>query len=789
MMIRSIFFCLAALLCLPATAQIKGKITDGKTGQGIGFVSVSLLSLPDSGLVKGQISDSAGRFSFENVPAGRYVLLLMAMGYQKLYKNPGDLAPPGEIALMADPALLNEVTVTGERAALQRQGDKLTVNISGNRLFNASANALDIFKKLPGLEVGADGAILMAGRVAPAVFIDGKPSPMSPEELQNYLASLTPAVISSIEVISNPSARYDGEHKGIIDIRLKRDQALGWQGTATAGLQQNRYALSENQFSLAYKTKKVAYTARAGYTGGNTIRRYGALQHLANTNIMTTRTGWKMGNNNVNLQLGADYKIHENHRVEALFRTYHLNRDVLLLNTLYTTDAAAEKLVFNTSSVNLSAPKQHNYAGNLNYSGRFGKTQLELVSSVVKIVNRQSEDIQNKDLVTGRLEEYWKTVLKNDILIRTAQLDFMRNTGKGKLTAGVKFAFTTTQNDIRYDTLAVAGDFVPDSARSNHFRYDEYIAAAYAGYEGSFKKLQYNLSLRAENTRSIANAYTEKSVTERNYLTWLPSLSLTYVFQPSRQLNLSFSRRITRPNFAQLNPFRVYFSPLNYFIGNPFLKASTTTMLSLSFAINTFNITVQAGRENDPLTRYPEYDSTTNILQYLGRNLSYNDFAAAEINFPVQVAKWWRMNYNVRGSYKKEPTPYHGVTYTIPITDYSLWGSQVFSLPRAFTFDISYVYKSRSGNGLYRIRPYGKVDLGLQRSWLNGKLNTKINVFDIFDTYRSYYIFREKQILNNELNHWFGNRKLAVNITYSFGRSTHKTRQSDRSEEENRAML
>ncbi|MGN7720539.1 TonB-dependent receptor domain-containing protein [Chitinophaga sp. 22620] len=789
-MMKKLMICCLLAFHFTAQAQttLKGKVTDEQTGLGVGFVSVSLLSLPDSGLVKGQISDSAGLFTFSDVKSGRYTLLLAAMGYRKLYRPVNGSANLGNIPLSPDASLLDGVTVTGERAAMQMQGDKLVVNISGNKLFNASTNAFDILKKLPNLEVGADGAILMAGRVAPGVFIDGKPSPMSPEELQNYLASLSPSMISSIEVISNPSGRYDGEHKGIIDIRLKRDQTLGWQGTATLSLQQNQYTLNENNLAVTYKTKKLAYTARLGYTTGNTVRHYDALQHQANTNIMTTNTRWLTGNNNPSIQLGADYNIHKDHKLELLLRTYQVRRDLALLNTLDITDASGEKPVSFTNSDNYSSPRQDNYAANLNYSGRLGKTQLDVLGSLVKIMNRQDEDIRNRDAFTGNLKDHWKTILKNDILIRALQADLTRNAGKGKLSAGAKFALSATENDLRYDTLNTAGEFVLDNGRTNSFRYDEYITAGYAAYEGSISKFGYTASLRVENTHSVANSYTEKQVTKRNYLAWLPSLSLTYAFHTNEQLNLSFSRRVTRPNFAQLNPFRMYISPLNYFIGNPFLQPSTTTQLSLTYSLRSLSVALRAGRESDPMTRYPEYDSVTNILQYLGTNLPYNDFAGIEVSFPVTVSKWWRMNHNIRGGYKKEQTPYHGVTYAIPITDYSVSGSQVFTLPAAVTLDVSYFYKSRSGSGLYIHRPLSSVDIGLQKTWLKGKLNSKLNVYDIFDDYRVKYIFREKQILNNELQHWFGNRRVVAALTFNFGSSTHKTKQSSRSDEENRAM-
>jgi outer membrane receptor protein involved in Fe transport len=684
---------------------------------------------------------------------------------------------------------LNGVTVSGRKSALKRQADRLVVNISGNRLYATAVNALDVLKKLPGLEVGGDGVILMSGRITPVIFIDGKPVPMSPEELQNYLASLSPDMIASIEVINNPSSRYDGEYKGIIDIRLKRDMTLGWKGTATGSLQQNAYTLSDNHLLLSYKTKKLAYTGSLDYMRGNGIRRYEALQHLANTNIMATNTGIVTAYNNLNYSLGADYSINKNQRLSIALRSYRMNRNISSFNTLHTTDATALHLVSHTHSYNIAVPKQQTYAANLGYTAQFGKKQLEVLGTLVQIDNGQHEDFQHTNTGNGELLDHWKTLLQNDILIRTVQADLADSLGKGKLRAGAKFAFTTTKNDLRYDTLNTRGLFILDSSRTNDFQYDEYISAAYISYEGSWNKLSYTLSLRAEHTRSIANSFTQGDVTTRDYLTWLPGLNLTYVISSGKQLNFSYSRRMTRPTFGQLNPFRFYNSPLNYYVGNPYLQPSTTQQLNIAYTWRSLNISLFGGRESDPMTRYPEYDSATNILEYLGRNLPYNDFAGIEVSFPLHITKWWTMQHNIRGAYKKELTPYHGVNYNIPITDYTVSGSQTFTLPQAITFDISYYYHSLSGNGLYIIQPIGSLDLGLRKTWMKGQLNTRINFYDILNTNKIKYIFREKRIINNELGHWFGNRKLVLTLSYNFGNSTHKARQRQKNEEESRAGM
>ncbi|WP_159442253.1 outer membrane beta-barrel protein [Chitinophaga niabensis] len=777
----SLFFSLL-ILNIPAFSQtvLRGKAVDDKNHSGIGFVTVSLLSLKDTALIQGQVSDSAGFFQFSGMPAGTYLLRLSTLGYKHTWKL-AETGDAGEIPMAADASLLEEVVVAGERPAFQRSGDKLVLNISGNKLFAASANTFDILKKVPGLEVNGDGTITMSGRITPGVFIDGKPVLMNAEELQQYLASLTPEMIASIEVISNPSSRYDGEYKGIIDIKLKRDQTLGWKGNALLSLQRNNYTLSDNTLQLSYKTGKVAYTARLGYRAGTTVHRYAALQHQANTNIMATNTQTLSGNNNFSYQLGAEYSFRKGQRIDVGLRVFNLNRDVDAFNTLFTTDSSAKRTIFHTYSINTSAPKQRNYAANLNYTAQFGEHQLDLLGSVAKVSNRQYEDIQNREAET--LLDYWKTALKNEILIRMAQADLSLKVWKGKVGAGAKFAYTTTKNDLRYDTLLANNDFGLDSSRTNNFQYDEYISAAYVSYERSWRKWNYTLSVRAEHTHSVAGIIT------RDYLNWLPGFLFTYTIDPTQQLHLSYSRRMTRPNFVQLNPFRFYLSPLNYVVGNPQLQPSQTNMLSLTYSHKSFNAAIQIGRELSPMARYPEYDSATNELEYLGRNLPYGDFAGIELSFPLSLKTWWKMQHSIRGAYRKEQTPYHEIIYTIPITDYTLSGSQVFTLPHAITFDLTYYYKSRSGNGIYRIKPLSSIDLSLQKSWLKGKLNAKISYYDILDTYRVYYIFREKQILNNELSHWFGNRRVVATLNYSFGRSTHKGKQNSKNEEENRAGM
>ncbi|MBA4852954.1 outer membrane beta-barrel protein [Emticicia sp. BO119] len=772
--------------------NISGKVIDYVSKQGVPFVNVSLLASKDSVLVKGSITDSSGIFQLSSVPKGSFILFFSSIEHQKYYQafsvENGTLSALqlNDIVLTPTSQVLNEVNVKADKIQIQQTDEKLIVNIADNKLFTTATNGFDILKKMPGVQINNDGSLSMAGGVIPAIFIDGKPMPMSVEQLQNYLNSLTPEMIASIEIIANPSGRYDAEYKAIIDIKLQRDKTLGWIGNYVGTLQQGVYTLNNNNLTLTYNTPKVAYTARLGYQTGATVYRYRALQHQANTNIMRTDTWQKTNNTNLNLQFEADYHIKKNHNLGLILRTNQVNRKAWADNTLHFTNSTGEYVLSNLHSMNNYIPSQRNYGINLSYDTRISKNDLHILGIFSQINNRRKEDIQNTQTLTGDLFNYWKTNLLNDISIRSIQSDFVSNIGKGKLEIGAKFAAISTKNHLRYDTLAKDNIFVPDPSRTNNFHYDEYISATYLIYGQKWSKLDYKIGMRAENTHSFANAITSNQITERNYLKWLPSINLSYQLANEQKMTVAYTHRMTRPGFEALNPFKFYLSPLNYWIGNPYLLPSVTKQLSLTYTKKNFYILLNAGREVDPMTRYPEYNRATNVLEYLGKNLPYNDFATLEANWSIVVKKWWRMNHNLGLYYKKEQMPYHGVVYQIPIKNYMINGSQVFTLAKDLTFDIYYLYVSSRGNSLYIMKPVYYIDLGLQKTWLKGKLNTKFTFYDITNTYYFRLVFREKSIINNEFSHWYGNQRLVFSLTYNFGKSGYKLRQNTRNEEESR---
>ncbi|MBM7417724.1 MULTISPECIES: TonB-dependent receptor domain-containing protein [Chryseobacterium] len=684
-------------------------------------------------------------------------------------------------------ATISEVIIQSSRRDLKLNEGNIVMNVSGNKDFKASTNILEVLRKTPGVTVDSEDGIFIGGRINPAIFINGKPVVMSTQELQSYLRSLSPETVESLEVNTNPSSKYDAEFKGIIDIKLKKNTNLGWIGNYIGNTSVNKFNYKENSLNLSYNTEKISYNVQLGYNNGISTYRYNALQRLANTNVMRTQTYQKDDVEIYTVQMGIDYKLNDKNRFGVNVRGNFRDSERIRLGSLYTVNKDETQLIFNTESKNPINYFQDNYGITADYSFQHKNFKLSFLGNYLSVKNKQEDDFLNSDKPTSQLLSYWKSDLLNKINIYTGQIDISQKIGEATFEAGLKLSDTNTNNMIRYDTLSTNKQFIFDPTRSNQFSYKEKIFAGYWAYSQKFNKLQINAGLRFENTQSISNAVTIDSVVSRNYLKWLPSFSASYAFNKSSELSLSYSRKITRPVFSQLNPFRFYYSPLNYWIGNPYLQPSFTNQIKAAYRYKNWVTAFTIGKETDVMTRYPIYDPKTNVLEFLGTNLPYRNFASLEMNFPIKIAKWWNINTQLAGYYNYELRPYLDEVFALKIYNYEMRLNQIFSLPKGYTLNIFSNYESKTGNSLYIIKSRYTVDISVQKSWLDNKLNMKISFNNIFDSYDQRLEFRHKQIMDTRFTHWWDTQKLILSLSYNFGSSKYLMKNIQKSEEENRA--
>ncbi|SFN50630.1 Outer membrane receptor proteins, mostly Fe transport [Chryseobacterium oleae] len=763
---------------------IKGKVLDSETKAPVFKAEISLLNTSDLRIIQKVLTDSLGVFQLNNRADNSYIVI-QKDGYEmKELDKAGDFSL---IELKPTVGNISEVVIRSAARNIKLSDGNIVMSVSGNRDFKTSANLLEVLRRTPGVSIDQEGGVFIGGRITPAIFIDGKPVTMSSQELQSYLRSLPPEMVESLEVNANPSSKYDAEFKGIIDIRLKRNGNLGWKGNYNGNTYANKFSYRENALNLSYNTEKTAYSLQANYNNGISTYRYNALQKLANTNVMRTNTYQEDEGTVYGIQTGADFRMNDKNRLGINLRGNFRKSDRFRLGSLYTTNRDESQLIFNTQSENPTEYSQENYGITADYTFHNKGFKLSFLGNYLSVTNKQNDDFINRDQPTAQLLSYWKSDLLNKIDIQTVQIDASQKIGNADLEAGMKYSRSDTDNNIRYDTLSVNNRFVFDPERSNMFSYKEKIWAGYVSYRQKFGKLQVNVGLRFENTQSISDAVTRDSIVSRNYLEWLPSFSTSYAFNKSNELSLSYSRKMTRPVFSQLNPFRVYFSPLNYWIGNPYLQPSFTSQIKLTYRYKNWVTSFTAGKEKDVMTRYPLYNPKTNVLEYLGTNLPYRKFASIETSFPVKLTKWWNITTQIAGYYNDEFRPYLDEVFALKVYNYELRVNQVFSLPKGYTVNLFANYESKTGNSLYIIKPRYTVDLSLQKSWFNNTLNTKISYNNIFDSYDQSLEFRHKQIMDNRLTHWWDSSRLILSVGYSFGSSKYQTKEIQKTEEENRA--
>jgi len=786
MNIKLWIFLLMLFLAFSGKAQqtVKGKVLNSETKKEIFLAEISVLNKSDQRIIQKVYTDSLGAFQLHHLAADSYFII------QKKDYETKEFEAAEQLSLIhLKPASQNisEVVIRGAARSIKLNDGNIVMSVSGNKDFKTSANLLEVLRKTPGVSIDQGGTIFLGGRITPAVFIDGKPIVMSAQELQAYLQSLSPEMVESIEVNGNPSSKYDAEFKGIIDIKLKRNGNLGWKGNYNGNSYVNKFSYRENALNLYYNSKKMAYSLQASYNNGISTYRYNALQRLTNTNVMRTSTNQEDEGKVSGIQLGADFRINNKNRVGMNVRGNFRRSERTRSGSLYTTNQYGSQEIFNTETENPIDYSQENYGLTADYSFQNKGFKLNFLGNYLTVKNRQKDDFINRDRSTTQLLSYWKSDMRNDIAIQTAQIDVSQKIESADIEAGIKYSSSDTNNNIRYDTLSVNDHFVVDPERSNMFSYKEKIWAGYLSYRQNFGKLQVNAGLRFENTQSTSNAVTKDSVVSRNYLEWLPSFSTSYIFNKSNELSLSYSRKITRPVFSQLNPFRVYYSPLNYWIGNPYLQPSFTSQIKLTYRYKSWVTSFIAGKEKDVMTRYPIYNPETNVLEYLGANLPYRKFASIETSFPVKLTKWWSVTTQLAGYYNDEYRPYLDEVFALKVYNYEVRVNQVFSLPKGYTVNIFANYESKTGNSLYIIKPRYTVDLSIQKSWFDNTLNTKIGYNNIFDSYNQQLEFRHKQIMDNRLVHWWDSSRLILSIGYSFGSSKYQTRELQKTEEENRA--
>ncbi|MDF3077932.1 MAG: hypothetical protein K0S09_1821 [Sphingobacteriaceae bacterium] len=787
--LSSIFFLLMIVATQATSAQnktgrnqISGNVADDRQ-KPLDYATISLLKAKDSSLVKSALSDASGNFYFENVANGDYLVSAAVVGYRTAFSKRFSL-DESNTTLKLEPMTLSmasktlkEVTVTAQKPLIERKMDKLVVNVEGNSI-SAGSTALEVLEKAPGVTIDKDDNISMKGKQGVLIMLDGKATYLSNADVANMLRNMQSSQIESIELVTSPSAKYDAAGtSGIINIKTKKSKNLGLNGTLTAGAGYGQTSKYNGGTTLNYRNNKLNFFGNYNYSNSGRINSLNLNREVIYKDTTTNfkqLNSWDNRRYSNSYKAGADYFISKNHTLGILLNGYsNRNDENSISNTNWVNNFNQAELI---NVLGDNTEKYNNNAFNLNYKGTLDTTGKELsVDLDYSQYSGNQDEIRNNTYQRINLDPRGSLGVKNyapaKINVKSAKIDYTYPINKTtKLEAGLKSSFVTTDNDLLL-AKQVGNTWVADPNYTNHFVYDENINAAYLNYSKEIKKTGIQLGLRAEQTNSKGNSITKSEVVKRHYLELFPSLSVSQKLDKNNDLGFSYSRRIDRPSYDNLNPFVNFLDEYTYKKGNPFLNPQFTSSLDLSHTYKgKFTTSLNYSHTKDVMTTVTEQEDETKKTFATERNLDEQEIWGLNVYAPFTLAKWWNMNNNLQVFNMKFKSASNGGSLSAGQTAVSYNMDNTFNITKSFGADMSAQYQSPLQYGIFKIQSQLSFNAGLRKSFANNKMNLRLSMSDVFNT-RRQRLSTTYQNMNLNFTEKGETQVARLTLNYRFGKN------------------
>lgn len=752
--------------------------------------TISLLRANDSTVEKNGVSDEDGKFSFRKLPAGRYIIRVEAVNCKKFTSSTFTLDPQSAALVLpvmaiepANRKVLKEVIVTATKPLVEHKVDRTIVNVDA-MITAAGSNALEALSKSPGVFVDIDGNINLNGKGGVLVLIDDKPTYLSAQDLAAYLRSLPAGIIEKIELISNPPARYDASGSAVINLQLKKNKAPGFNGNVSIAYNQGVYGRSNDALNINYRDRKINVFANMSYArdAGNTIetsrRNYYNVTGEDSAITLLDRK-YAYASDGYNLRTGLDYYISAKTTLGILLTGgIRPRRDRLLyssdqLNAQQKLDSIAMggttgNYQWYSGGVNVNMQRRINANGGL-FTGDLDYVNLHANGS--QLMNTAVYQIDGN--ISSANEIIYQ--LPADINIWSAKTDLtLPLKSRANMEAGYKSSYVVTNyNNNWYNGAGNA--FIQDYGKSDHFMYGENINAAYISTAIEWKRWAIKGGVRMENTRMHGHQPGNIAITDssfkRNYTNFFPSFYLSWKVDSAghHTFSISYSKRIRRPNYQQLNPFLFYSDRYSYNTGNPWLKPHCLHGIELKYDYKSFFMVEVAYLRINNLIQsivQPSGDVFITRPQNFGNNYSFNFIS----NLSTDIAKGWHVNaflilFHLVNNGVANGQAINNATNTAELE----LGNQ-FRLSKSWSAEVNGSYGSSHLQGQTRTDPFWQLNAGVQKMILNNKGSLKLSANDIFHT----IIRRDHIIPSQQMIAWrrtqTDTQRIGIAFSYRFGK-------------------
>jgi iron complex outermembrane receptor protein len=675
-----------------------------------------------------------------------------------------------------------EVTVIANKQFVKTLVDKTVLNIAA-KPSSAGQNALELLKIAPGVVVDPNENIQMGGKNGVTVLIDNQNTQLSAQDLAQLLKSIESDNIKEIEIITNPSAKYDAAgNAGIINIILKKSLTNGFNGSVTGNFTQSTHNRSSASTNLNFRKNKWNWFGNLGLNKGYQETIANNDRKLLNQQLIQ-RGKEKDQFGGDNIRAGIDYSVNKKTTIGFLW----------LLNTRFTNmdntnlTAIQQQGILDTNVVtNSIAPNRFNRNNyNVNYRWVNGNQQsLNIDADHTRFFSGLNNQVTILTIPSNGLTSPVSGVHNEagvNIQISSVRADYTQKlTDQLKLETGFKSVYSLANNELLV-SQDLNGVWKADTGKSNQFQFKEYIHAAYVSVQANYQKWSFQAGLRAEQTtvKGLSTSLLKQATIKPDtaYLNLFPSLFVQYQLKQNHQLGFTITKRIDRPNYQDQNPFIYQLDAFNSEQGNPYLIPQITYGAELSYTYKyATNIKIQYGITHNYIEQLT-YQVGKNTIQ-TPQNAGTRKMLNISISSPVPVNNWWNMYVSLSPFYQSYQVTLNGFG-TIENRSQSSWGmngymSQNFNLGKQWNADLSGWYNFQNATTIYQSKALGSINIGVSKKILKEKATIKFAISDLLNTQR-WEQTATTSTLNLRTYRKWESRNIAISFSYRFGNNKIKT--------------
>lgn len=742
--------------------------------------AVYLLEAENKEIIKTTITDDSGNYIFRDVSPGDYFIKVYSLGYEvqetTLFSVDADDVTKEVVVLTEAVESLEEVAIVARVPIIQHKDGKLVLNVEDSSI-SAGNTAFDVLQRAPGVSVDKDENIQLMGQTGATVTIDGRQTYLSGEQLTTLLKSMTSDDIKSVEVSTIRSAKDDAQGSvGSINIVLKKNQLEGLNGTFLASAGHGKHFRGNSSLNLNYRKNKTTFFGNYGYSDNKYEYDIGIMRIIPSENgqqVFDQHTQMKRHSATHSYKLGIEQKTSDRNTMLLQFsgnRNVEETANFSLTNMGPRIREIDSVLSTKSDSDALFVPYSLNFNNEFLVDTLGGKLVLDMDWSAFRTKTDLNYLYENR-YPNGELiyaPEHERSRMPVDIDIYVGKLDFTKNIGKGKLESGVKFSHVKSDNNLEFEQL-VDGSWQEYPGRPNHFLYTEQVGAAYVDYGQTFGKTSVKVGLRGEYTRSDGNSITLNNRVKRNYFDVFPSASLAYSFDSGDILSLSYARKISRPNYNNLNPFEYYIDKYAYQLGNPYLNPEYTDGFVLNYTLSRrYNFTLGTDITHDAMVESLGQDSETGKAWITRDNLGKQWTSYLNVNAPFQIGNFWTMNNNLTLIYMH----FQGFIAGDYLDDGKVFfqgrSQNNFRISDRFSSELSVNYASPFLYNVYKIHSRWGADIGFNYNFPDQRSSLKLSVTDIFKTQQNN-VSTDYGEFNSYFKQYYDNRSVRLTFVYKFG--------------------